>query len=43
MGYSEEAPYDAIHVGAAAQTVPQAVSFSQSFILMINVPSEKEQ
>lgn len=28
MGHTEEAPYDAIHVGAAAPTVPQAVSFS---------------
>lgn len=28
MGYAEEAPYDAIHVGAAAPTVPQAVSYS---------------
>lgn len=26
MGHEEEAPYDAIHVGAAAPTVPQAVS-----------------
>lgn len=26
MGHGEEAPYDAIHVGAAAPTVPQAVS-----------------
>lgn len=26
MGYAEEAPYDAIHVGAAAPVVPQAVS-----------------
>lgn len=25
MGFTEEAPYDAIHVGAAAPTVPQAV------------------
>lgn len=29
MGYTEEAPYDAIHVGAAAPTVPQAVSLSE--------------
>lgn len=28
MGHSEEAPYDAIHVGAAAPVVPQAVSVS---------------
>lgn len=27
MGYAEEAPYDAIHVGAAAPVVPQAVSY----------------
>lgn len=26
MGYAEDAPYDAIHVGAAAPVVPQAVS-----------------
>lgn len=26
LGYAEEAPYDAIHVGAAAPIVPQAVS-----------------
>lgn len=26
MGYPDEAPYDAIHVGAAAPVVPQAVS-----------------
>lgn len=26
MGHGEEAPYDAIHVGAAAPSVPQAVS-----------------
>ncbi|TWW68601.1 Protein-L-isoaspartate(D-aspartate) O-methyltransferase [Takifugu flavidus] len=25
MGHGEEAPYDAIHVGAAAPTVPQAL------------------
>lgn len=29
MGHPEEAPYDAIHVGAAAPIVPQAVSFSE--------------
>lgn len=28
LGHSEDAPYDAIHVGAAAPTVPQAVSVS---------------
>lgn len=28
MGYAEEAPYDAIHVGAAAPVVPQAVSWA---------------
>ena len=34
MGYAEEAPYDAIHVGAAAPVVPQAVSwvFSPVFL-----------
>ena len=26
LGYPDSAPYDAIHVGAAAPTVPQAVS-----------------
>ena len=26
MGHEQEAPFDAIHVGAAAPTVPQAVS-----------------
>lgn len=31
MGHPEEAPYDAIHVGAAAPTVPQAVSPSEYF------------
>lgn len=31
MGHNEEAPYDAIHVGAAAPNVPQAVSFSDYF------------
>ena len=25
LGYPEEAPYDAIHVGAAAETVPDAL------------------
>ena len=25
LGYAEEAPYDAIHVGAAAETVPDAL------------------
>ena len=28
QGYEPEAPYDAIHVGAAAPTLPQAVGFS---------------
>lgn len=28
LGYPEEAPYDAIHVGAAAATIPKAVSTS---------------
>ena len=26
LGYPDSAPYDAIHVGAAAPTLPQAVS-----------------
>lgn len=26
LGYTEDAPYNAIHVGAAAPTLPQAVS-----------------
>lgn len=26
LGYKEEAPYDAIHVGAAAPELPQEVS-----------------
>jgi protein-L-isoaspartate(D-aspartate) O-methyltransferase len=26
LGYSAEAPYDAIHVGAACETLPQHVS-----------------
>lgn len=35
MGYAEEAPYDAIHVGAAAPVVPQAVSwFSSVFVAL---------
>lgn len=29
LGYPEDAPYNAIHVGAAAPTLPQAVSFIQ--------------
>lgn len=38
MGYAEEAPYDAIHVGAAAPVVPQAVSwvFSLCFCALVN-------
>jgi len=27
LGYPDDAPYDAIHVGAAAATIPQPVSF----------------
>lgn len=38
MGYAEEAPYDAIHVGAAAPVVPQAVSWD--FFLCV-FPSTK--
>ena len=26
LGYPDDAPYDAIHVGAAAATIPQPVS-----------------
>lgn len=29
LGYPEAAPYDAIHVGAAAATIPKAVSTKQ--------------
>lgn len=29
QGFPEEAPYNAIHVGAAAPTMPQAVSTTQ--------------
>lgn len=38
MGYAEEAPYDAIHVGAAAPVVPQAVSwvFFLCFCALVN-------
>lgn len=35
MGYAEEAPYDAIHVGAAAPVVPQAVSWDLFFYLCV--------
>lgn len=44
MGHSEEAPYDAIHVGAAAPTVPQAVSLrapaSYHTALTFDTPNE---
>lgn len=32
MGHLEDAPYDAIHVGAAAPVVPQAVRINYAFI-----------
>lgn len=35
MGYAEEAPYDAIHVGAAAPVVPQAVSWDFIFFVFV--------
>lgn len=35
MGYAEEAPYDAIHVGAAAPVVPQAVSWVFSCVSVL--------
>ena len=31
LGFAESGPYDAIHVGAAAAEVPQAVSFLEMF------------
>lgn len=38
-GYPDEAPYNAIHVGAAAPSLPQAVSYhtisSQKFICLL--------
>ena len=38
LGYEGEAPYDAIHVGAAAAEIPQAVRFSlhPSVFLILN-------
>jgi protein-L-isoaspartate O-methyltransferase len=36
MGYAAEAPYDAIHVGAAAPVVPQAVSCIFSVFALFN-------
>lgn len=43
MGHTEEAPYDAIHVGAAAPTVPQAVSFcDQGHIVPIHFEKRNE-
>lgn len=37
MGYAEEAPYDAIHVGAAAPVVPQAVSLYVLCVAFSNI------
>lgn len=37
MGYAEEAPYDAIHVGAAAPVVPQAVSLYVLCVCFCNI------
>lgn len=37
MGYAEEAPYDAIHVGAAAPVVPQAVSLCVPCVCFCNI------
>lgn len=37
QGYPEEAPYDAIHVGAAAATVPKEVKLA-----VLGVPGENE-
>lgn len=34
QGYQEGAPYDAIHVGAAAATLPKAVSIISSRVLL---------
>jgi protein-L-isoaspartate O-methyltransferase len=31
LGYEKEAPYDAIHVGAAAPEIPKAVNFLINF------------
>lgn len=38
MGYAEEAPYDAIHVGAAAPVVPQAVSWAFFLVFVCFIP-----
>lgn len=39
MGHKEEAPYDAIHVGAAAPVVPQAVCilYLHMLYMLLNV------
>ena len=34
LGYPSKAPYDAIHVGAAAPDTPSAVSLSIFYILL---------
>lgn len=41
MGYAEEAPYDAIHVGAAAPVVPQAVSYVFSVFVCFQLKLSK--
>ena len=33
LGYPDKAPYDAIHVGAAAAVVPEAVSTGKKFLV----------
>jgi len=42
LGYPDKAPYDAIHVGAAAAVVPEAVSWLQMGIRNL-VPYFREQ
>ena len=34
-GYPSEAPFDAIHVGAAAPSLPEAVSFYSWFLFLL--------
>lgn len=35
LGYPEDAPYNAIHVGAAAPTLPQDVSCIQTSVIFL--------
>lgn len=42
MGHAEEAPYDAIHVGAAAPVVPQAVSWLFSVCVLYSTKTRKD-